>query len=336
MTVTAMQVRRGGGLDNIARIELPTRSPGPGEVRVRVHASSLNFHDFAVVSGISGPSEDRIPLSDGAGVVLEVGPGVSGLEAGDHVVSTFFPGWSDGRPMVNGFDTVPGDGIDGFARAEVTMPAAAFTRAPHRYSHAEAATLTTAGVTAWRALFTEGNLRPGETVLVQGTGGVSIFALQFAKLVGASVIATTSTTDKEARLTQLGADHVINYRSTPEWGAEVRKLTGGRGVDHVIEVGGARTLEQSIIAVATGGKVALIGVLSGVEASIPLGLALARQVRIRALLVGSRRDQLDMIGALDKSSLTPIVDTTFELPDLAGAFEHQAAGRHFGKICITI
>nr|WP_252190386.1 MULTISPECIES: NAD(P)-dependent alcohol dehydrogenase [unclassified Rhodococcus (in: high G+C Gram-positive bacteria)] len=216
------------------------------------------------------------------------------------------------------------------------MPVAAFTRAPHRYSHAEAATLTTAGVTAWRALFTEGNLRPGETVLVQGTGGVSIFALQFAKLVGATVIATTSTANKEARLEQLGADHVINYRSTPEWGAEARAVTGGRGVDHVIEVGGAQTLEQSMIAAATGGRIALIGVLGGMGASVPLGLALARQVRIRALLVGSRRDQLDMIGALENSSLRPVVDTTFELADLAGAFEHQEAGRHLGKICITI
>lgn len=336
MNVTAMQVCRGGGLDKIVRIELPSRPPDWGEVRVRVHASSLNFHDYAVVSGLTAPSADRIPLSDGAGVVLEVGPGVTGLEAGDHVVSTFFPGWPDGRPTVGGFDTVPGDGIDGFARTEVTMPVAAFTRAPHRYSHAEAATLTTAGVTAWRALFTEGNLRPGETVLVQGTGGVSIFALQFAKLVGATVIATTSTANKEARLEQLGADHVINYRSTPEWGAEARAVTGGRGVDHVIEVGGAQTLEQSMIAAATGGRIALIGVLGGMGASVPLGLALARQVRIRALLVGSRRDQLDMIGALENSSLRPVVDTTFELADLAGAFEHQEAGRHLGKICITI
>nr|WP_259465819.1 NAD(P)-dependent alcohol dehydrogenase [Rhodococcus opacus] len=216
------------------------------------------------------------------------------------------------------------------------MPAAAFTRAPDRYSHTEASTLTTAGVTAWRALFTEGNLRPGETVLVQGTGGVSIFALQFAKLVGATVIATTSTANKEAQLKQLGADHVINYRSKPEWGAEVRAVTGGRGVDHVIEVGGAQTLEQSMIAAATGGRIALIGVLSGMGASVPLGLALARQVRIRALLVGSRRDQLDMIDALENSSLRPVVNTTFELADLADAFEHQAAGRHLGKICITI
>lgn len=336
MSVTALQVRRGGGLDTIARIELPSQPPGAGEVRVRIHASSLNFHDYAVVSGLTGPTEDRIPLSDGAGVVLEAGPGVTEFEPGDHVVSTFFPGWSNGRPTVDSFDTVPGDGIDGFARSEVTMPTAAFTRAPSGYSHAEAATLTTAGVTAWRALFTEAALRPGQTVLVQGTGGVSIFALQFAKLAGATVIATTSADDKEARLKELGADHVINYRRNPEWGMGARAVTGGRGVDHVIEVGGAHTLEQSLIATATGGGIALIGVLSGVGASVPLGLALSRQVRIRALLVGSRRDQLDMIDALDNSTLRPVVDTSFAFTDLAAAFEYQSTGKHLGKIGISM
>lgn len=336
MSVTALQVRRGGGLDTITRIELPTRAPGAGEVRVRIHASSLNFHDYAVVSGLTGPTEDRIPLSDGAGIVLEAGPGVTEFEIGDHVVSTFFPGWPNGQPTVDGFDTVPGDGIDGFARTEVTMPTTAFTRAPRRYSHAEAATLTTAGVTAWRALFTESNLRPGQTVLVQGTGGVSIFALQFSKLAGATVIATTSIDSKEARLKELGADHVINYRRTPEWGPIAREITSGHGVDHVIEVGGAHTLEQSLIAAATGGNIALIGVLSGVGASVPLGLALARQVRIRALLVGSRRDQLDMIDALENSNMKPHVDATYALTDLATAFEYQSAGKHIGKICIAL
>lgn len=336
MSITALQVAAGGGFDTVTRIELENREPGPGEVQVRIRASSLNYHDLGVVSGAMGPREPRIPLADGAGEVLAVGAEVTEFAVGDRVVSTFFPDWSAGVAHAVGFGRTPGDGIDGFARTEVTMPVSAFTHAPTGYSHAEAATLTTAGVTAWRALFSDGNLRPGETVLVQGTGGLSIFALQFAKLAGATVIATSSSDDKLERLSALGADHLINYRSTPKWGAEVRKLTSDRGVDYVMEVGGADTLEQSMSAVRVGGHIAVIGILSGASGALSLGRALSRQVRLQALLVGNRQHQIDMIRAIDSSGLRPVIDRNFPLTELVDAFEYQMSGGHFGKICIDI
>jgi NADPH:quinone reductase-like Zn-dependent oxidoreductase len=255
---------------------------------------------------------------------------------GDHVVSTFFPDWLDGQTQAAGFGRVPGDGIDGYAREQVTMPATAFTHAPRGYSHAESATLTTAGVTAWRALMEDGALKPGETVLVQGTGGVSIFALQFAKLAGARVIATSSSDEKLTRLKALGADALINYRNDPEWGRTARKLTDGRGVDHVIEVGGPSTLVQSMLASRVGGHIAVIGVLSGVDSQLPLNLALTRQLRLQALLVGNRRQQQDMIRALETSGLRPVIDSHFPLEEIVAAFRHQESGRHFGKIVLDI
>ena len=211
----AMIVQPGGGFDRVVQGEAEARAPGAGEITVRLHANSLNYHDFAVVSGMWGPSEPRIPMADGAGLVTAVGPGIGDFAVGDAVVSAFFPGWSDGAPPFADFATVPGDGVDGYAREIVTAPAAAFTHAPKNYSHAEAATLTTAGLTAWRALHDDGGLKSGETVLVQGTGGVSIFALQFAKMAGATVIATSSSAEKLAKLEGLGADHLIDYRKNP-------------------------------------------------------------------------------------------------------------------------
>lgn len=291
MRIRTIFVEAGGGFDKVFVGTTESRAPQAGEVTVRIRASSLNYHDLGVVSGAMAPSARRIPMSDGAGEVIAVGAGVEEFAVGDHVVSTFFPDWLDGGPTVAGFGRVPGDGIDGYAREQVTMPSAAFTHAPDGYSHAEAATLTTAGLTAWRALFENGQLKPGETVLVQGSGGVSIFALQLAKLAGASVIATTSSEDKMAKLKALGADEVINYREDPAWGETARRWTGGRGVDHVVEVGGPATLAQSIEASRVGGHIAVIGVLSGLTSELPLAQALARQVCLRALIVGGRHHQ---------------------------------------------
>lgn len=324
-----------GGLDRLTPGEAQTREPGPGEITVRLHASSLNYHDFGVVSR-PGSAVRRIPMSDGAGVVTAIGAGVSEFAVGDSVVSTFFPTWLTGEPTLSDFATVPGDGIDGFAREAVTMPATAFTKAPEGYSHAEAATLTTAGLTAWRALFVNGALKPGETVLVLGTGGVSIFALQFAKLAGATVIATSGSDDKLARLRSLGADHVINYRTNPQWGDVVRTLTGGVGVDHIIEVGGAGTLDQSAIAARTGGHLAVIGVLSGADSVFNFRQVLRKQLRITGLLVGSRQHQLDMVRAINAARLRPIIDRHFKLDEIADAFRYQASGQHVGKIVLDI
>jgi NADPH:quinone reductase-like Zn-dependent oxidoreductase len=330
----AIIVPPGGGLDHVRVEERDAAPPGPGQISVRLHASSLNYHDYAVVSGRWAPTEPRIPMSDGAGVVEAVGPGVDEFAVGDHVVSTFFPNWFDGAPPVEDFATTPGDGIDGYARERVTTHWTAFTHAPKGYSHAEAATLTTAGLTAWRALHDDGQLRAGETVLVQGSGGVSVFALQFAKMAGATVIATSSAPEKLERLRALGADHVINYREDPSWGETARRLTGGRGVDHVIEVGGARTLEQSLQAVRAGGHVAQIGILSGTEGGFSLLPVLLRQIRLDGVLVGSRRQQKDMIRALEATAMRPVIDRSFPLEEIAAAFRHQEANRHFGKICL--
>lgn len=336
MTIKTLHIPAGGGFDHVSLGSTQAVEPGRGEITVRLRASSLNFHDYMVVKGITGPQERRIPLSDGAGEVTAVGPGVTEFAIGDHVVSTFFPDWLDGEPRVEGFGRTPGDGIDGYAREQVTAPATSFTHAPRGWSHAEAATLTTAGLTAWRALMDDGGLKPGEVVLVQGTGGVSVFALQLAKLAGARVIATSSSDAKLARLRALGADEVINYREDPEWGMTARKLTGGRGVDHVLDVGGPDTLAQSMLAARVGGHVALIGVLTGIDSQLPLGLALGRQLRLQALVVGSRRQQQDMVRALEASTVRPVIDRHFPLDALVAAFRHQESGTHFGKIVLDI
>ncbi|WP_179400996.1 zinc-dependent alcohol dehydrogenase family protein [Burkholderia guangdongensis] len=335
----AIRLHQPAGLDCLTVADLPDPGqPGPGEIRVRLHASSLNFHDLAVVFGYIRTEDGRIPMSDGAGVVEAVGPGVTEFAAGDSVVSTFFPQWLDGEPStpVGSFALTPGDGVDGYAREAVVAAATAFTHVPRGYSHAEAATLTTAGLTAWRALVVSGGLKAGDTVLVLGTGGVSIFALQFAKAMGATVIVTSSSDDKLERARTLGADHLVNYRRHPEWARNVLEITNGRGVDHVVEVGGPGTLAQSVRAVRVGGHVAVIGVLTGVEGPISTQALLSRQVRLHGLGVGSRRHQIDMVRALDTLPLRPVIDRTFALDDIADAFRFQQAGQHFGKIALTI
>lgn len=332
----ALVVGAGGGFERVRVTQRQVPEPGFGEITVRLRASSLNYHDYAVVSGMWGPDGDRIPMSDGAGEVAAVGPGVTEFAVGDRVVSTFFPTWLDGLPEVVGFATVPGDGVDGYAREAVTRPATAFTRAPAGWDHAEAATLTTAGLTAWRALFEDGKLKAGDTVLVQGSGGVSVFALQFAKMAGATVIATSSSDEKLARLQGLGADHLINYRQDAAWGETARKITGGRGVDHVIEVGGPGTLEQSMEASRVGGHISVIGILTGVAGSLEVVPALIRQLRLQGVLVGSRRQQIDMIRAIDANGMKPVIDRRFPLDAMVDAFRHQESNRHFGKICLEM
>lgn len=331
----AIALQAPGGLDRLRPVDLPDPGdPGPGELRVRIHASSLNYHDYGVVSGRVPADDNRIPMSDGAGVVEAVGEGVAGFAAGDHVVSCFFPLWQDGPAEVGDFRTVPGDGVDGYAREIVVRPATWFTRAPRGFSHAEAATLTTAGLTAWRALVVDGGLKAGDTVLVLGTGGVSVFALQFAKMMGARVIATSSSDAKLERVRALGADHTINYRQHPDWGQKVQDWTGGRGVDHVIEVGGPGTLPQSITAVRIGGHISLIGVLTGRSGEVPTALLMAKQARLQGLIVGNRRHQADLVRAIEATGFRPVIDRSFPLDGIADAFRHEEAGRHFGKICL--
>jgi NADPH:quinone reductase-like Zn-dependent oxidoreductase len=331
----AVRIGAPGGLDRLELVELTDPgAPGAGEIRVRLHASSLNFHDYRVVSGTSGSFNGRIPMADGAGVVEAVGAGVSEFAAGDHVVSCFFPHWLDGPAQHGDFATVPGDGVDGYAREFVVRPAHWFTRAPQGYSHAEAATLTTAGLTAWRALVSDAALKAGDSVLVLGTGGVSIFALQIAKKMGATVIATSSSDEKLARLQALGADHTINYKTEPGWGTAVKDWTKGHGVDHVVETGGPGTLAQSIAAVRIGGHISLIGTLTGRAGEVPTAMLMVKQARLQGLIVGSRRQQQEMVRALEATGLRPVIDSSFALDKLADAFRHEAAHRHFGKICL--
>jgi NADPH:quinone reductase-like Zn-dependent oxidoreductase len=333
----AITLRQPAGLDQLQRVELADPGePGPGEIRVRIHASSLNYHDLGVVVGRLPSADGRIPMSDGAGVVEAIGEGVDEFAVGDAVVSTFFPSWLDGGPTLSDFATVPGDGVDGYARELVVRPAHWFTRAPRGYSHAQAATLTTAGLTAWRALVVDAQLKAGDTVAVLGTGGVSIFALQFAKRMGATVIGTSSSDEKLERLRTLGVDHTINYRRDADWSAKVLEFTNGRGVDVVVEVGGPDTLTHSIRACRTGGHIALIGTLTGVAGPVPTVDFMRRQQKLQGLIVGSRKHQRDMVRALEVTGIKPVIDRTFALDEIADAFAHQAAGKHFGKLCLAI
>lgn len=336
MSTKTLFVLPGGGYHNVVVGSSEVSAPASGEITVGLRANSLNYHDFAVVSGMWGPSEKRIPMADGAGEVIAVGADVSDFKVGDSVVSTFFPEWIAGTPLVEGFVTVPGDGIDGYAREQVTAKATSFTLAPTGWSHAEASTLTTAGLTAWRALMADDSLKPGDTVLIQGTGGVSIFALQFAKMAGATVIATSSSDEKLERLKAMGADHVINYRKDPLWGETALALTGGRGVDHIIEVGGPATLEQSMIAIRVGGHISIIGILSGVSGAMNFVPMLIKQVRLQGVLVGSRSQQQDMVRAINANGMRPVIDRHFPLTDMVEAFKYQETNQHFGKIILDI
>ena len=228
---------------------------------------------------------------------------------------------------------MPGDGVDGYAREAAVRPATWFTRTPRGLSHAEAATLPTAGLTAWRALVVDGGLKAGAVVLALGTGGVSIFALQIAKMMGATVIATSSSDEKLERVRAIGADSTINYRQHA-WGARARDWTGGRGVDHLIEVGGPGTLAQSIAAVRVGGHISLIGVLTGLGGEVPTAALMAKQARLQGLIVGNRRHQVELVRAIDATGLRPVIDRSFALAEIADAFRHEESGVYFGKICL--
>ncbi|HEX7857195.1 MAG TPA: NAD(P)-dependent alcohol dehydrogenase [Sphingobium sp.] len=333
----AMRLRHPASLDTLRLETAEAPAPGPGEIKVRIRAASLNFRDGLVVNGFFPVADGLIPLSDGAGEVVEVGAGVTGFSVGDAVVSTFHPAWVDGHIEKSQLTTSPGGPADGYACDYATRSTAHFTPAPKGLSHAEAATLTCAGVTAWRAVVTDGQVKAGETVVVQGTGGVSLFALQFAKASGATVIATSSSEEKLGRLKALGADHVINYRETEKWGERVLEITGGLGADHVIEVGGPHSMPQSLVAARTGGHIAIIGAVGGFDIdTIPFAIVQAKRLRLQGVTVGSRRDQLAMVRAIEANGIKPVVDRSYPLDQLADAFRALKDGGFFGKICIEI
>ena len=332
----AIKLKAPGGLNNLELVEIGTVEPQRAEIRVRIRASSLNFHDYVVAIGLLPVADGRIPMSDGAGVVEAVGPGVTRFQPGDRVMSCFFPYWADGRadnPVK--LSGVPGDNVDGFATETVTMPDSAFTRMPDGYTFEQAATLPCAALTAWRALMVEAKVKPGDTVLVQGSGGVSVFALQFAKAAGCQVIATSSSDTKLEKLGALGADQLINYRQFENWGDRTLAITGGNGANVVVEVGGSGTLAQSVRAIAMGGHISMIGVLTGIQGEVPTAELFQKNAVISGITVGSRANQEDMVKAINTIGMQPVIDRSFDLEELADAFRLQESQQHFGKICLS-
>ena len=318
-------------------IELPRPDPGPGEVLVRVHATSLNYRDQAIVLGRYFGSAIRAagaPLSDGAGVVAAVGAGVKSLAAGDRVAGTFFQGWLDGPPPALKGDALGCPPAKGMLADYVTLPESGVVKLARSLSFEEAATLPCAGVTAWNALMM--GLRPlerGQSVLLIGTGGVSMLALQIAKAAGARVIATSASDAKLARAQQLGADATINYKSQPEWGARAAELAGG-GIDHVVEVGGLGTLAQSMRAVGFGGEIALIGVLTMQGDTNPMALMI-KGATLRGIFVGSAAMARDLNAFVDTHQLKPVVDRVFDFAAAKAAYAYQSSGELFGKVVIA-
>ncbi len=333
----AYEIQGGFGLENLVAVERPEPAPGPGQVRVRVAAVSLNYRDLLMVRGHYNPRQPLplIPLSDGVGVVDALGEGVTGVTVGDRVAGLFAQRWRAGSPTAEALRSTLGGPLDGMLAEQVVLEAGGVTPVPAHLNDAEAATLPCAALTAWSALVTLGAIKAGDTVLVQGTGGVSSFALDFARMHGARVVATTSRPDKAQRLRERGAWEVIDYKAEPRWGKAVRKLSGG-GVDHVVEVGGVGTLGESIRAVKPGGTISLIGVLAGGNADLNLTSALMTQVRIQGIFVGHRAGFEAMSRAIAQHELRPAIDRIFSFEQAREAFEHLASGAHVGKVCVAL
>lgn len=327
------------GIANLALRDVPDPKPGPGQVLVRMKAASLNFRDLLTLDGKYGGMQKRdnlILLSDGAGEIAEVGAGVKEWKTGDRVVGCFFPYWQDGEAQEYLLRDAPGGLADGVASQYRVFNADAILPIPQNLSFVEAATLPCAAITAWSAVRVALRTGPEHIVLTQGTGGVSLFALQFAKAAGATVIATSSSEGKLQRLRALGADHVINYREDTEWGKTARKLTNGRGVDLVVEVGGAGTIKQSIRASKLGGTVAVIGVVAGPSLDFPLPLITMNMLHVVGVALGNRRQFSDMLRAIGHHGIKPVVDKVFPLAELPDALAWMQGGNHVGKVCIEI
>jgi len=330
----------GKGFETLALVERDRPRPGPGQVLVRMRATSLNYRDLLVASGQSGrggaPKRPLVPLSDGAGEVIELGSGVTRLRLGDRVAGSFFRLWIDGPFDDKKSAALGGGSTDGVLAEEVVLEADAVVKFPGHLSFEEAATLPCAGVTAWVGLMELGKLARGETVLSMGTGGVSIFALQLAKLAGARVILTSSSDDKLARGKALGADEVINYRTTPDWATAARALTGGRGVDHILEVGGAKTLPMALRALRDGGHLSIVGLLSGARADPEEAARSGRGIRVDSVYVGSVRHFEALDETVARARMRPVVDRVFPFEQARQAYEHLRSGAHFGKLVIAV
>lgn len=324
------------GIDTLSLADRPSPEPGHGEVLVRMRASAVNYRDLVTVEdpGPRNIAYPRVPNSDGAGEVIAVGAGATEFAPGDRVAGCFFRRWVDGPITADVMASALGGALDGVLAEEVVFPADGVVRIPDHFSYEQAATLPCAGLTAWHALVEKGGVKAGETVLLLGTGGVSIFALQFAAMHGARAIITSSSDEKLARARALGAWETINYRQTPDWEARVRELTDGEGVDHVVEVGGAGTLEKSVASARIGGHVALIGILTGGVMN-PVGI-MRGSLRMNGIYVGSRAMFTSMNDAIAANALEPVIDHVVAFEDARQAYHAMRAAGHFGKIVISV
>jgi NADPH:quinone reductase-like Zn-dependent oxidoreductase len=335
-----VEIHESFGLENLRLAERPDPNPNalaPGQILLGLRAASLNYRDLMMVRGHYNPKQPLplIPCSDACGVVEAVGEGVTRVAPGDRVMPIFSQGWIAGEPTPERLRSTLGGPLDGTLQPKMVLDAEGVVKVPAYLSDEEAACLPCAAVTAWSALVTDGGVTAGDTVLVLGTGGVSVFALQLGVVLGARVIVTSSSDEKLERARELGAWQGVNYRGEPSWGKAVREMTGGRGVDLVVEVGGAGTLEQSLTAVRMGGTLALIGVLAGVVGDVPVTRFLMNRVRLQGILVGDRERFEAMTRALEVAALRPVVDRVFPYREAREALEQMAAGGHFGKIVLT-
>jgi NADPH:quinone reductase-like Zn-dependent oxidoreductase len=325
--------------DEFESLTLVERRPaalGPHDVRVRIRAVSLNYRDIVIARNAKARPAPVVPVSDGAGEVIQLGSAVASRKLGDRVAGAFFPTWSEGELSDFHHANALGGGRDGMLAEEVVLPEAACVPIPEHLSFEEAATLPCAGVTAYHALFEAAALRPGDTVLVQGTGGVSIFALLLAKAAGASVVLTSQSPDKGERAKGLGADHVINYRENPKWGEAARAWTRDRGVDIAVEVGGPGTFDQSVAALRYGGTMSLLGILTGMQGEVNTYAVFHKALRVAGVYVGSIRMFEALNRALSASRIRPVVDRTFAFDEARQAYEYLAAAKHFGKVVIRV
>lgn len=332
------ELQHKSGFDSVTAAERPDPQPGAGEVVIAVKACSLNFRDLLVARGAYGapPPLGRIPLSDGAGEVVAVGAGVRRVKAGDRVAGIFMQAWLGGGITAEVAATALGGAIDGMLAQRVVLSEQGVVTLPAHLSYEQAATLPCAAVTAWNALVREARIKAGDVVVLQGTGGVSLFALQFAKLHGARCIITSSSDEKLAFARELGADETINYKTYPDWDKQVMDLTGGRGADVVVEVGGAGTLEKSLASTRFGGVITLIGVLTGTAGPIPTAAILRRHMRVQGIYVGSREMFEEMNRAIEAQALVPHIDRMFDFADARAAYEYLASGAHSGKVVIRL
>ena len=332
----AFEIQNKFGLDSLTLTERPDPKPSYGQVLIKLRSLSLNYRDLMVVKGLYNPKLPLplIPFSDGVGEVVAVGEGVTRVNIGDRVAGIFFQKWLAGELTAEKAESALGGAIEGMLAEYVVLHEDGVVRVPEHLTDEEAASLPCAAVTAWNALFTSGSLKAGDTVLIQGTGGVSIFALQFALLAGARVIATSSSDEKLERVLQLGASDGINYKQTPDWSKKVRELTAGDGVDYVVEVGGAGTLSESLRAVRYGGQISLIGVLTGGSAEINTASILMKNVKVQGIYVGSREMFEAMNSAIALHKLHPVCDRVFPFHEAPEALKYMETGSHFGKICI--